>query len=161
MEGRRRSKNRVVEAMAHLTDLAIGQEPARLNGDAGVDRVDSVAEGLNQALEPLVHRVSALRVAGANSLDGGFDLDEGGHREENGILMTLEPVSKGGSFRRSRRQALEQSGIDQPGVHALLPALIAEDPRPKILAILAGGRRMTRGGVASRSVAAYRLSAAS
>ena len=107
MDQRGRDKNCVVEAMASMTDLAIGQEPARSNGYVEVDRVDSVAEGLNQAIEPRVQRISARRMAAANSLDGGFDLGEGGCREENGIRMSLEPVSKAGPFWPSRRQAFE------------------------------------------------------
>jgi hypothetical protein len=47
MDLRRRSKNRVVEAMARIVALLpIGQEPARPNCDVDLDRVDSVAEGL-------------------------------------------------------------------------------------------------------------------
>jgi len=79
MDLRRRSKDRVVEAMAEVAGLAIGQEPARPNGDLDVDRMDSVAEGRNESIEPLVQRVSAFRMRGVNSFDGGFDLDEGGH----------------------------------------------------------------------------------
>jgi hypothetical protein len=46
MDLRRRSKNRVVEAMAGIvTLLPIGQEPARPSCDFDVDRVDSIGEG--------------------------------------------------------------------------------------------------------------------
>jgi hypothetical protein len=62
MEPRRRSKNRVVEAMARIVALLpIGQEPARPNCDVDVDRVDSVAEGCNESVEPLMQRVSPFR----------------------------------------------------------------------------------------------------
>ena len=40
MDLRRRCKNCVVEAMAAMTDLAIGQEPARTHGEVDVDRMD-------------------------------------------------------------------------------------------------------------------------
>src|SRR5271166_3009177 len=103
MDLRGRDKNCVVKAMASMTDLAIGEESARSNGYVEVDRMDSVAEGLNQAIEPRVQRISARCVASANSLDGGFDLDQGGCREENGILMSLEPMSKARPFWPSRR----------------------------------------------------------
>ena len=99
MDLRRRSKNRVVEAMARIVALLpIGQEPARPNCDVDVDRVDSVAEGCNESVEPLMQRVSPFRIAMANSFDGGFDLDQGGRREEQGVLMSLDPASEGASF---------------------------------------------------------------
>ena len=59
MDLRRRSKNRVVEAMARTPALAIGQEPARPNCDVDVDRMDSVAEGRNESVEP--HAPAALQ----------------------------------------------------------------------------------------------------
>jgi hypothetical protein len=75
MELRRRSKNRVVEAMAGIVALLpIGQEPARPNCDVDVDRVDSVAEGCNESVEPRLQRFSAFHIA--NSVDGGGELDE-------------------------------------------------------------------------------------
>ena len=57
--------------------------------------MDFVAEGLNQAIEPRVQRMSARRMAAVNSLDGGFDFDEGGCREENGILMSSRASVEG------------------------------------------------------------------
>jgi hypothetical protein len=59
MDLRRRSKNRVVEAMARILSLLpMGQEPARPNCDVDVDRVDSVAERCHESVEPLMQRVS-------------------------------------------------------------------------------------------------------
>jgi hypothetical protein len=76
MDLRRRSKNRVVEAIAGEADLAIGQESARPNCDLDVDRMDSVAEGCNESVKPRLQRFSAFRIAAANSVDDGFELDE-------------------------------------------------------------------------------------
>ena len=38
-------EHRVMKAMAGKPGIAMGKEPARANGDCGVDRVNSVAEG--------------------------------------------------------------------------------------------------------------------
>ena len=113
MDLRRRSKNRVVEAMARIVALLpIGQEPARPNCDVDIDRVDSVPEGCNESVKTLMQRVSPFRIAMATSFDDGFDLDQRGRRE----LMSLDPASEGGSFWHSGSQAFEQGGVDQPGV---------------------------------------------
>jgi hypothetical protein len=67
MDLRRRSKNRVVEAMARIVALLpIGQEPARPNCGVDIDRVDSVPEGCNESVKPLMQRVSPSRIAMAN-----------------------------------------------------------------------------------------------
>jgi hypothetical protein len=88
MDLRRRGKNRVVEAMARIVPLLPkGEEPARPNCDVDVDWVDSVPEGFNESIEPRLQRVSPFRIALANSFDDGFDLDQGGRREEQGVLM--------------------------------------------------------------------------
>jgi hypothetical protein len=53
---RRRSKNRVMKAIAGEPDMAMGKGPARANGDCGVDRVNSVAESRDEAIEPISQR---------------------------------------------------------------------------------------------------------
>src|ERR1700687_4774690 len=104
MDLRHRSKNRVVKAMACIVALLpIGQEPARPNCDVDIDRVDSVPEGCNESVKPLMQRVSPFRIARATSCDDGFDLDQRGRRE----LMSLDPASEGGSFWHSGSQAFE------------------------------------------------------
>jgi hypothetical protein len=123
MDLRRRSKNRVVEAMARAPALAIGQEPARPNCDVDVDRMDSVAEGRNESVEPCLQRFSPFRMTAANLFDDGFEFDERGCGEEQGLLMSLDPGSEGGPFWRSRREAFEQGGVDQPGVQTIPPQL--------------------------------------
>ena len=126
MDLRRRSKNYVVEAIADEALLAIGQESARPNCGLDVDRMDSVAEGCNESVEPRLQCFSAFRIAATNSFDGGLELDEGGCREEQGILVSLDPASEGGSFWPSRRQAFEQ------GCSRLAsPAVIAEPARSR------------------------------
>jgi hypothetical protein len=52
----------------------------------------------NESVEPLMQRVSPFRIAMANFFDDGFDLDQGGCREEQGVLMSLDPASEGASF---------------------------------------------------------------
>ncbi len=63
MDLRRRSKNRVVEVKPGEADLVIGQEFARPNCDVDVDRMDSVAEGCNEFVEPRLQPFSAFRIA--------------------------------------------------------------------------------------------------
>jgi hypothetical protein len=40
------------------------------------DRMDSVAEGCNESVEPRLQPFSAFRIAAANYVDDGFELDE-------------------------------------------------------------------------------------
>jgi hypothetical protein len=56
--------------------MAMGKEPARANGDCGVDRVNSVAEGRDEAIEPISQSADARRLARGNSFDGRLNLDE-------------------------------------------------------------------------------------
>jgi hypothetical protein len=72
MDLRRRSENHVVEAIAGEALLAIGQEAASPNCDVDVDRMDSVAEGCNESVEPRLQRFSAFRFAAANFVDDSF-----------------------------------------------------------------------------------------
>jgi hypothetical protein len=44
-----RYERRVMKAMAGKPFMAMGKEPARANGDRGVDKVNSVAEGGEEA----------------------------------------------------------------------------------------------------------------
>ena len=46
-------EQRVMKAMAGKSGMAMGKEPARANGDRGVDWVNSVAEGGEEAIEPV------------------------------------------------------------------------------------------------------------
>ncbi len=93
MDLRGRGEQRVVETMAGKTGLAMRQEPARAKGDVDVDRMDSIAEGRDETVEPLVQGAGAFGLADAGSLNGGFELDERGRREEDGILVALNPIS--------------------------------------------------------------------
>jgi hypothetical protein len=62
MDLRRRSKNRVVEAMARIVALLpTGQEPARTNCDIDIYRVDSVPEGCNESVKPRSPAGAVLR----------------------------------------------------------------------------------------------------
>jgi hypothetical protein len=61
MDLRRRSKNRVRKAIAGKPDMAMGKELARANGDYGVDRVNSVAEGGDEAAKSREPRAARNR----------------------------------------------------------------------------------------------------
>jgi hypothetical protein len=72
----RRDEHRVVEAMADMSLVTKGQQPARVNGDCGVGRVNSIAEGGEEAIEPILQSAGARLLARGNSPDGRLDLDE-------------------------------------------------------------------------------------
>ena len=72
----RRDEHGVVEAMADMSLVTKGQQPARVNGDCGVGRVNSIAEGGEKAVEPAPESIDASQLARRNSSDGHFDLDE-------------------------------------------------------------------------------------
>jgi hypothetical protein len=73
---RSRDEHRVMEAMADMSLVTKGQQPARANGDCGVGRVNSIAEGGEEAIEPILQSADARLLASGNSPDGGLDLDE-------------------------------------------------------------------------------------
>jgi hypothetical protein len=71
-----RDEHRVMEAVWGKSGMAMGKEPARANGDRSVNGVNSVAEGGEEAVEPVSQSVGALLLARRNSSDGRLDLDE-------------------------------------------------------------------------------------
>jgi hypothetical protein len=71
-----RDEHRVMKAMAGKPGMAMRQEPARANGDFGVDKVNSVAEGGNEAFEPVSQGGDARLLARGNSADGRLNLDK-------------------------------------------------------------------------------------
>ena len=71
-----RDEHRVMEAMADVSLVTKGQQPARANGDCGVDKVNSVAEGRDEPIEPILQSADARLLARWNSLDGRLHLDE-------------------------------------------------------------------------------------
>jgi hypothetical protein len=89
-----RDEHRVMEAVAGKPGMAMGKEPARANGDRSVERVNSVAEGGEEAVEPISQSVGALLLARGNSSDGRLDLDERGGRKKNGLTVHVKPMSK-------------------------------------------------------------------
>ncbi|MGC2785231.1 MAG: hypothetical protein WA397_15655 [Roseiarcus sp.] len=72
----RRDEHRVMEAMADMSLVTKGQQPARANGDCGVGGVNSIPEGGEKAVEPAPESIDARQLARRNSSDGHFDLDE-------------------------------------------------------------------------------------
>jgi hypothetical protein len=71
-----RDEHQVMKAITWEPDMAIGKEPARASGDCSVDRVNSIAECGEKAIEPVPQSVDARRLARGNSSDGRLDLDE-------------------------------------------------------------------------------------
>jgi hypothetical protein len=71
-----RDEHRVMETMADMSLVAKGQQPARANGDCGVGGVNSIAEGGEKAVQPVLESLDARQLAPRNSFDCRFDLDE-------------------------------------------------------------------------------------
>ena len=93
---------------------------ARTRVDFAVERMDSVAEVRDESIEPLV---SASTRSLAGSSISGLIFADGGCREEEGVFMGVDPLSKAVRLRSSGGQALEQSGVYQPTFHRQLPSL--------------------------------------
>ncbi len=72
----------------------------------------------------LSKRVGAYCVASGYSSDCRLDFDDGGHREEKRVLVGLNPVSKAVRSQLARRQAFEQSSVNQPTYHRHFPCLM-------------------------------------
>jgi hypothetical protein len=89
-----RDKLRVMKAMAGKPDMAMRKEPACAKRDGGIDKVNSVAEDGEEAVEPVSQSVGALVLARGNSSDGRLDLDERGGRKKNGLTVHVKPMSK-------------------------------------------------------------------
>jgi hypothetical protein len=53
-----RDEHHVMKAITGEPGMAMGKEPTRANGDCGVDKVNSVAEGRDEAIEPVSFRRS-------------------------------------------------------------------------------------------------------
>ena len=71
-----RHEHRVMKAMAGKPGMAKRQEPARANGDCGVDKVNSVTERRDEPVEPISQSADMRLLARRNSSDGRLDLDE-------------------------------------------------------------------------------------
>jgi hypothetical protein len=69
-------EHRVMKAMAGKPGMSMGKEPTGANGDCDVDRVNSIAEGGDEAIEPVSQSADARLLARGNSFDGRLDLDE-------------------------------------------------------------------------------------
>ena len=71
-----RDEHRVMKAMAGKPNLAMRKKPARANGDCGVERVNSVAKGGDEAVKPISQSADARLLARGNPSDRRFNLDE-------------------------------------------------------------------------------------
>lgn len=64
---RRRDKHHVMKAITGVPGTAMRQELARANGDCGVDKVNSVTERRDEAVEP-ISQSADMRLAGSTEL---------------------------------------------------------------------------------------------
>ena len=71
-----RDEHHVMKAITGQPGMAMGKKPTRANGDCGVERVNSVAKGGDQAVKPISQSADARLLARGNSSDGCFNLDE-------------------------------------------------------------------------------------
>ena len=71
-----RDEHHVMKAITGEPGVAMGKEPTRANGDCGVDKVNSVAEGRGKTIEPISQSADTRLLARRNSFDGRLDLDE-------------------------------------------------------------------------------------
>jgi len=124
MDLRRRSKQHVMETMDGKTPAPRAHEFACAHGDFHVDGMDNMAEGRDETVEPLIQRVGAYCLASGYSSDCRLDFDDGGRREEKRVLVGLNPVSKAVRSPLARRQAFEQSSVNQPTCHRHFPCLM-------------------------------------
>jgi hypothetical protein len=72
----RRDEHHVMKAITRVPGMAMGKELTRPNGDCGVDKVNSVTECRDEAIEPISQSADTRLLARRNSSDGGLDLDE-------------------------------------------------------------------------------------
>jgi hypothetical protein len=72
----RRDEHHVMKAITGVPGMAMAKKLTRPNGDCGVDKVNSVAEGRDEPIEPISHSADARLLARRNSFDGRLDLDE-------------------------------------------------------------------------------------
>jgi hypothetical protein len=71
-----RDEDRVMKAITGVSAMAMGKELTRPNGDCGVDKVNSVTERRDEAVEPISQSADMRLLARRNSSDGSLDLDE-------------------------------------------------------------------------------------
>ena len=71
-----RDEHHVMKAITGVPGMAMGKKLTRPNGDCGVDKVNSVAEGGDEAFEPISQSADARLLARGNSADGRLNLDK-------------------------------------------------------------------------------------
>ena len=91
MDLRRRNKQHVMETMEGKTSAPRAHEFACAHGDFHVYRMDDMAEGRDETVEPLIPSVGAYCPASGYSSDCRLDFDDGGRREEKRVLVGLNP----------------------------------------------------------------------
>jgi hypothetical protein len=72
----RRDEHHVMKSITGEPGMAMGKELTRSNGDCGVDKVNSVTECRDKAIEPLSQSADTRLLARRNSSDGRLDLHE-------------------------------------------------------------------------------------
>jgi hypothetical protein len=71
-----RDEHHVMKAITGVPGMAMGKKLTRPNGDCGVDKVNSVAEGGDETIEPISQSADTWLLARRNAFDGRLDLDE-------------------------------------------------------------------------------------
>src|SRR5208337_2269552 len=98
IELRRRNKQHVMVSNASAGRLPIARNFGRARVDFAAGRMDSVAEVRDESVEPLGQRVGAFSLARGDSFDCNLNSADGGPREEEGVFIGLDPLSKAVGF---------------------------------------------------------------
>jgi hypothetical protein len=71
-----RCEHHIMKTITGEPGMAMRKELTRSNCDCGVDKVNSVAERGDKAVEPIAQSACPRLLAGGNSFDGCLDLNE-------------------------------------------------------------------------------------
>jgi hypothetical protein len=72
----RRDEHDVMKAITRVPGTTMGKELTCADGDCGVDKVNSVAEGGDEVIEPVSQSPDARLLTCGNPSDGRLNLDE-------------------------------------------------------------------------------------
>ena len=96
----RRDGHHVMKAITGKPGMAMGKELTRANGDCGVDKVNSIAEGGEEAIEPICRAQMRGRwLAGTRPMAASISTSETVERK-TGPLCIVKPMSEPRLLRR-------------------------------------------------------------
>jgi hypothetical protein len=69
-------EHHIMKTITGEPGMAMRKEPTRSNCDCGVDKVNSITECRDEAIEPISQGAEAQLLASRDSFDGRLDLNE-------------------------------------------------------------------------------------